>query len=158
MNHPLRNSLISLVVLGFSLTDIAAQSAEKLEEKMTDDEFHASGLHRLSAGELNYLNQWLSPEESKVEAASFGEEQLPAQPPDPENEDAEIVTRISGGFAGWDGRTIFRLENAQIWQQRQAGKYHYRADSPEVILKRGNFGYYLKIVNTGRQIPVKRLK
>ncbi len=140
------------------MTSLAVQSAEKLEEKMTKEEFHAAGLHRLSASELGYLNRWLSPETLKVVSASFGEEQLPAQPPDPEMADSEIVTRISGNFAGWDGRTIFTLENGQIWQQRQAGKYHYRADSPEVILKRGNFGYYLKVVSTRRQVPVKRLK
>lgn len=158
MNHPLRNSVKSLVVLGFSMSGISAQSAEKLEEKMTREEFHAAGLHRLSASELGYLNRWLSPEESKVVSESFGEEQLPTPPPDPEVADREIITRISGDFAGWDGRTIFKLENGQIWQQRQAGKYQYRADSPEVILKRGNFGYYLEVVSTRRQIPVKRLK
>lgn len=158
MNHPLRNTLASLLVLGFSMTGIAAQSAERLEDRMTKEEFRAAGLHQLSTGELEYLNRWLSPEASEVGSASFGEEQLPAALPDPETADREIVTRISGDFAGWDGQTIFKLENGQTWQQRAGGKYHYQANRPEVILKRGSFGYYLEILSTRRQIPVKRLK
>jgi hypothetical protein len=150
--------MASLVVLGFSMTGIAVQSAEKLEEKMTREEFRAAGLHQLSTSELDYLNRWLAPKAPGSASVSFGEEQLPAPQQDPETADREIVTRISGDFAGWDGRTIFKLENGQIWQQRQGGKYHYQAYRPEVILKRGNFGYYLKIVSTHRQIPVKRLK
>ena len=158
MNHLLRNSLASFMILGFLVTGIAAQSVEKLEEKMSREEFRAAGLHRLSTEELEFLNRWLSPHTPEVASTSFGEEQLPAPPPDPEAADLEIVTRVSGDFTGWDGRTIFKLENGQIWQQRAGGKYHYQANRPEVTLKRGNFGYYMKILSTRRQVPFKRLQ
>ena len=146
------------MTLGFLMTGLEAQSAEKLEEKMSREEFRAAGLYRLSTEELEFLNRWLSPQAPEVASKSFGEEQLPAPPPDSDAADLEIVTRISGDFTGWDGRTIFKLENGQIWQQRAGGKYRYQANRPEVTLKRGNFGYYMKIVSTRRQVPVKRLK
>lgn len=46
-------------------------------------------------------------------SASLGEEQLPPKLTDPDIEDSEIVARISGDFAGWDGKTIFKLTNRQ---------------------------------------------
>jgi len=157
MNFCTWNLSVPVVVIRLSLTALNAQSAENLQDKMTAEEFRSAGLHRLSSSELAYLNQWLAPA-TPAEVVSFGEEQLPPAAPDAEASDLKIATRIKGKFTGWDGRTIFRLVNGQVWQQRQAGKYAYRAESPEVILKRGNFGYYLKIVSTRLQIPVKRLK
>jgi hypothetical protein len=45
---------------------------------------------------------------------------------------AFIETRIAGEFEGWEGETIFMMENAQIWQQASyAYTYHY-AYRPEV--------------------------
>ncbi len=141
----------------FALAAPPAMSAQKLQEKMSTEEFRSAGLHRLSPEELGYLNQWLFPA-APEKTASFGQEQLPSAVPAPVTSNPEIATRIAGKFTGWDGRTVFRLENGQVWQQRQAGTYSYRAESPEVTIRRGNFGYYLKVVTTRRQIPVKRLK
>ena len=147
----------SVVAICLWLTALAVQAAEKLQQKMSPEEFRSAGLHRLSPTELDYLNQWLDPDPPTA-IASFGEEQLRGAKQSPTSSDREILTRISGEFSGWNGRTIFKLVNGQVWQQRQTGQYVHKAHSPEVIIRRGNFGYYLKLVETHRQVPVKRLK
>ena len=69
-----------------------------------------------------------------------------------------IHSRIRGEFNGWDGHTLFALENGQVWQQRVSGLYRYRANSPAVTVIKGRFGYYLIVDKTKRQVGVKRVQ
>jgi hypothetical protein len=44
-----------------------------------------------------------------------------------------IETSISGGFNGWDGETIFKLSNGQIWQQAEYDYTYSYEYMPEVL-------------------------
>jgi hypothetical protein len=45
-----------------------------------------------------------------------------------------IESSIDGEFKGWDGSTIFKLSNGQIWQQSSyAYMYHYAYNPPVLI-------------------------
>lgn len=69
-----------------------------------------------------------------------------------------IEGRISGEFEGWDGDTVFKLTNGQIWQQSSyAYTYHY-AYRPEVLIYSTNGGCKLKVDGVDDSIFVKRLK
>jgi len=69
-----------------------------------------------------------------------------------------IESRIDGTFEGWDGDTIFKLINGQIWQQAEyAYTYHY-AYRPEVLIYRSGSGYKMKVEGVSREIRVKRLR
>lgn len=132
-------------------------SAESLQDAMTPEDFRKAGLQRLSSAELLFLNNWLGRAGGREPVQSFGAEQLDAEPRADDSE-RTLLTRVEGDFSGWNGRTVFKLSNGQVWQQRLPGRYRYNALDPEVKLKRGRFGYYLELVASGRQIPVKRLK
>lgn len=67
-----------------------------------------------------------------------------------------IHTRIKGEFNGWNGHTLFVLENGQHWRQRVSGVYRYHAQNPEVTITKGRFGYYLVVDKTRRTVGVKR--
>jgi hypothetical protein len=70
-----------------------------------------------------------------------------------------FTSKIDGSFTGWAGKTVFNLQNGQVWQQRQSGKYFYPADNPEVEIHQNWAGYYrLKLLATGRSVPVKRIR
>ncbi len=72
--------------------------------------------------------------------------------------DAVIESQINGDFQGWEGETIFKLTNGQIWQQSEyAYSYHY-AYRPEVMIFSTNGGYKLKVEGMDEKIAVKRLK
>ena len=71
----------------------------------------------------------------------------------------QITARLKGQFRGWTGDTVFRLDNGQVWQQRVGGKYRgKKLTDPEVIVQRGRWGYYLKVVGVKRTIGVRRLQ
>ena len=69
-----------------------------------------------------------------------------------------VETQISGAFKGWNGSTIFKLTNGQIWQQSSyAYTYHY-AYQPAVIIYNTTAGYKMKVDGVDSTIYVKRIK
>lgn len=69
-----------------------------------------------------------------------------------------IETQIDGTFEGWDGETIFRLSNGQVWQQASyAYTYHY-AYRPKALIFADGSTYRLKVDGVDSTILVKRLK
>jgi len=66
-----------------------------------------------------------------------------------------IETQINDTFEGWDGETIFKLSNGQIWQQADIHHYAYR---PKVLIYLSGSVYRMKVEGVESSIPVKRLK
>ena len=89
-----------------------------------------------------------------AEEPDFGAEQLR------NDEDAgDLTTRLAGPFTGWDGDTVFRLENGQLWQQIDSSYLYSRAESPRVTIRRAAFGsYLLQVEGIGRTVRVRRLE
>lgn len=156
-----------------------------LKTQMSSAEYRAAGLDRLTDAQRAALNTWLAKHavrQTKATATSnthsdvlpvvgvqpkpvssnktagaggFGDEQLEVKVA----EKPEVaLAQIAGDFRGWDGKTLFRLTNGQVWQQRVGGRYRYRAVDPQVRIQRARFGYYLEITATGRKVGVKRIK
>jgi len=92
--------------------------------------------------------------EAAAEEPDFGAEQLI------NDEDADdLMTRLAGPFTGWDGDTVFRLENGQLWQQIDSSYLYSRAESPRVTIRRAAFGsYLLQVEGIGRTVRVRRLE
>lgn len=143
------------------LVAVPLQADELLQDVLSSDDFQRAGLNKLSPDELAVLNQLLGRAEVPAEVVeeNFGREQIKAErraaAPD---EGAAISSFIKGEFSGWSGKTIFVLDNGQVWQQRVGGRYRYRADSPAVTINRERFGYYLLVNATGRKVGVKRVR
>lgn len=72
---------------------------------------------------------------------------------------SEVVeSQIEGEFNGWDGETIFKLTNGQIWQQSSYAytySYKYR---PKVLIFSSGGGYQLQVEGMDQRISVERLK
>jgi hypothetical protein len=69
-----------------------------------------------------------------------------------------IESQIDGDFKGWDGETIFKLTNGQIWQQSSyAYMYHY-AYGPEVTIYKVNGRFKMKVEGVEDTIEVVRIK
>lgn len=69
-----------------------------------------------------------------------------------------IETQIDGEFEGWDGETIVKLINGQIWQQTE---YHYNytySYMPDVLIYRSASGYKMSVEGADKPIMVTRLK
>jgi hypothetical protein len=129
-----------------------AQVTLPIEHNMSVSERHATGLDNLSAEQLQALNTWLqlhgavlSPPQAT--APLFGE---PATFQD-------IVARIPGEFTGWDGNTLFNLDNGQVYQQRRPGRWDAKLSNPEVRIRKNLMGL-LELEVQGHSIGVRRLR
>ncbi len=66
--------------------------------------------------------------------------------------------QVLGGFTGWSGKTVFTLDNGQVWRQRHATTYRYRGDDNRVRLEANFFGLWeMTVLSTGRSVGVRRI-
>lgn len=140
--------IVSISGLGTQGTK-GAEQVLQIKELMTPSEFKSCGLEKLSREELARLDTWLQLYTLRV-VQVLTREVSPSTP--------DIVeSRIEGTFTGWDGDTIFKLENGQIWQQSSyAYTYHY-AYRPEVLIYKTDSRYKMKVEDVDETIYVKRL-
>lgn len=85
----------------------------------------------------------------------------PTSPPAMERaDDPEVIrSRIDGHFEGWRGNsTRFRLENGQIWEQRQSSTFVTDLESPEIVIRRNWFGYTMEVPAIDRKVHVRRIR
>jgi len=76
------------------------------------------------------------------------------KPPSPE----VIESQIDSDFEGWEGETIVKLTNGQIWQQAEFYyKYQY-AFMPKVTIFRSRGAYKMKVDGIEKAVGVERLK
>lgn len=70
-----------------------------------------------------------------------------------------VESRIVGEFNGWNGNTVFKLENGQVWQQAATGYFtNVRLENPPVVIKKLLFGYLLTLPGQGETVFVRRIK
>ena len=61
-----------------------------------------------------------------------------------------IESRIVGPFNGYNGHTVFTLENGQRWAQSQRDSAYFpKIDSPPVVIVKAGFGYRMHIAGGG---------
>ena len=64
--------------------------------------------------------------------------------------ETRILTRIKGRFDGWDGATVFKLENGQVWKQSEPGMFYVApVDSPAVLVEKVYGGWRLYYTDGG---------
>lgn len=69
-----------------------------------------------------------------------------------------VESKIDGDFEGWDGDTIFKLENGQIWQQSSFAFTYKFAFRPKVIIFQKDSRWFMKVDGVEKTIEVKQLK
>jgi hypothetical protein len=71
---------------------------------------------------------------------------------------AVVESQIDGDFEGWEGETIVKLVNGQIWQQTSYHyEYHY-AFMPDVLIFRSGAVYKMQVEGVDEAVTVERLK
>ena len=148
--------LTTLFVLFFSLTAIADTAPfPGIKKLMTVDEYESTGLNKLTPAELDALNQWLI-NYTVVEAPVMRRDNEEVKAAE---EAIEITANINKPFSGWSGKTVFYLDNGQVWQQRVSGRYHYSGENTGVVIDKNLLGFYkMTLIETGNSIGVTRVK
>jgi hypothetical protein len=90
----------------------------------------------------------------EVEAAK---QEIADAPPEPAVSEPFEAT-IQGRFSGWSGKTVFPLDNGQVWRQRHGGRYRHTYDDQRVRIYKNLLGMWqMKVLSTGRSVPVRRI-
>jgi hypothetical protein len=149
-----RTVLSLLLALGLATAQNATGPIVDVEKIMSASDFRRTGLQKLNADEMSAFNAWLGEYTVRIYNAASA---VPAAQ-SVGSTASTVESQIEGEFKGWDGETIFRLTNGQIWQQAlYAYTYHY-AYRPNIIIYKIASGYRMKVDDVEDTIQVKRIK
>lgn len=159
---------IAILSLFLSHALLAAEGFSTLEEQMSGKEFSAAGLDKLTEQELSALNAWIRARSLATlgaapavaaSAAVAAEDRRGFKDAD-DDERTTISSRIVGRFSGWDGQTVFKLENGMIWAQADKDKFYVKEmESPLAIIEPGMFGrWHLSVEGIDSECRVERIQ
>lgn len=69
-----------------------------------------------------------------------------------------IESTIDGEFKGWEGETIIKLMNGQLWQQTEYHYHYHYAYMPKVMIVATAGGYKAKVEGVSKAVGVTRLR
>ncbi|MFK8042824.1 hypothetical protein [Congregibacter sp.] len=154
--HTRARALLAIVLLLWGPFIVAAEDDfPGFKKLMTVEEFEGTGLNKLSGKELDALNEWLirytAGEAQVLQATSEAVREA--------ERSYEVESRITGDFSGWTGKTVFRLENGQVWRQRLSGRYPYRGPAnPKVVISKNWAGFFkMTLVDIDKSIGVSQV-
>ncbi len=174
-------------ILAFTASPAPAQAPDPaidLRGLMSEEQFQAMGLDRLSDEQLQALGRWFmdnrdeAVESARAQAAAEAEAaaavavaaaqaeaaaateaaQAAAAKPEPEKASDEFSARVQG-FVGWNGKTLFKLDNGQVWRQRMPGTFNYYDDENQVTFDKNMMGgWKMEHVASGRSVLVEQVR
>jgi hypothetical protein len=186
----MKRTLLLISILLVTNVCLAQDSFSTVEERMTGKEFMEAGLNKLSESELKALNDWLRDHsvatlDSRVPGRASATVAAPTTPGAPaavsttaapqtaqqpvvdkrgfegsKSNREDIVSRLIGEFEGWDGETVFKLENGMIWKQEETDYFTTRKMvNPMVTIKSGMFGSWrLSVEGYNKKVEVVRIQ
>ena len=118
-------------------TDSSADTAVQLSEQSSQEKVIEAEVERRVAEELATRKQ---PAKAAVNNGPF---------------EATLV----GDFTGWRGKTVFRLDNGQIWRQRSSSQYRHRGSDQRVKFdKNWMGGWEMTVVSSGKSVLVSKVR
>ncbi len=176
-----------LVPLWMPAAAFADTDFQPLEQAMTKEERSRSGVDSLSAEQRKFLNNWLqqryetSPTNLQTETDSSAnrkkqtsEEQVieaeverrvaqelatRKQPAKAATSDGPFEATLVGDFTGWRGKTVFRLDNGEVWRQRSSSQYRHRGSDQRVKFdKNWMGGWEMTVVSSGKSVLVSKVR
>ncbi|KZC15788.1 hypothetical protein RHOFW510R12_29595 [Rhodanobacter sp. FW510-R12] len=134
-----------LLALPLCCVSVHAQDANSLQQRMSNAEFKAAGLDKLSPQELANLDNWLSTH-GKATTKVVDTSGKPVFYTDKTRRD-KIVTHIAGHFDGWRSQQEFAMANGQAWKITDPEPHACQpAENPEVQIKPSLLGFWLMYV------------
>ena len=73
--------------------------------------------------------------------------------------DSNFEARLTSDFTGWTGKTIFKLDNGQVWRQRSSANYRHRGSDTRVKFKKNWMGgWEMTVVSSGKTVLVRKVQ
>ena len=90
------------------------------------------------------------------EVAAVKQEMQQADTSVEQNEPFEAT--IQGSFKGWGSKTVFPLDNGQVWRQRNSSQYRHTSGDNRVRFERNFLGLWqMTVLSSGRTVGVRRV-
>ena len=152
--YKMNRILISILSMTVCLSAYAAEGFSSLEEQMNGKEYTDAGLDKLTPAELEALNNWIrshsvatldqpkagSYTTSNASGDTSGDTRGKENQIAGEMDRSPISSRLIGTFTGWNGNTVFKLENGMIWEQDDNDKFYIgEVANPEITIEPGMF-------------------
>jgi hypothetical protein len=139
----------------------SAQSVqERLERVLTREQQEALDLDGMTSVQKEALRDVLAAayaagrEKGREESSKLA----PSVAPSATSSKDVIETQIDGDFEGWEGETIVKLMNGQIWQQTEYHYHYHYAFMPDVVIYSSAGGYKMKVEGVDKAVRVRQLK
>jgi hypothetical protein len=142
---------VSILASGIAL---AERPYMPIEQRLSPEQMHATGLDQLQPEQLSLLNQLLSNEQANIAAQSAKAER------ERKTEDATtpVSSSLKGEFRGWQNGTVFELENGQRWRVLDSDFATKPLSNPKITISPGLFGsWYMLVEGTSVKAKVKRI-
>ncbi len=176
-----------LVPLWMPAAAFADNDFQSLEQAMTKEERSRSGVDSLSAEQRKFLNNWLQQHyetgptnlqtetdssanrtkqtseeqviEAEVERRVAQELATRKQPAKAAVNNGPFEATLVGDFTGWRGKTVFRLDNGEVWRQRSSSQYRHRGSDQRVKFdKNWMGGWEMTVVSSGKSVLVSKVR
>jgi len=155
---------IAILILMFIIGTAFAQQYPELplNKLLTTEEQKEIGISKLSDSEKERLRiliieKYLAGfEQGKKEGIEQAAKYLAGQTAS--SSSGVIESQIDGDFEGWEGETIVKLMNGEIWQQTEYYYHYHYAFMPKVLIYKSGSGYKMKVDGVDKAVGVTRLK
>jgi hypothetical protein len=162
INRSLKQLVIPISVLLVGIVSAQESSSRlRIEQVMTPSELRDTGVAGLTPQQRQALNAWLNRYTERVISIVGEQEQQPAiAAPHVAGGSCSpaIESTIVGDFNGWEGETVFKLDNGQIWEQAEYSYTYSYSYRPEVTIYQTSSGCRLKVEDEDETILVKQIK
>jgi len=150
--------VLALCFVGFIAATHAGQIL-KADQVMTLQEMRETGVANLSPVQRQAFDAWLNRYTLRILKATSESEPASSRTFSGRSScSPSIESMISGEIEGWDGETIFKLDNGQIWQQAEYDYTYFYAYRPEVTIYPTSSGCRMKVEDETETVLVKRIK
>lgn len=147
---------LSLLLLILMFSVVQAKSPDL--SKMTEEEKQATGLHKLSADELNALSDWIKNQQASIDReirkrnAGFENRRQGS-------EKRAFKARLEKMYEDTLGDTYYELDNGQIWKRVSSGSIFLKKEGRQLVsLEPGMLGSWMMKGDGNRSVKVKRIK
>lgn len=160
--------VLSLLLCSLLICSSVAAVESQLLSSLPEEQFRAAGLHKLTPAELATLEALIADRKAAPEVAAPAKTgpkwfqamvTLSEVADRPEAAEA-LESQLVGEFSGWEGKSVFRLKNGQIWQQNDTSTRAERPRmEPKVRIFPGLLGaYWLEVEGIKQRVKVKPIK
>jgi len=174
-----RMKRINAALLFFGIVALARAAGAGFWEQLSPEERNAAGVAQLTPEQTAALNGAVDhftrattePLREQVRREAHAEARQAAEAEQksrviataglPEADTGTVVrARIVGAFDGWSGKTVFQLDNGQVWRQSNTNDSMWFPPQQdlEVEIRRNGLGWKLRLIQRGAELYVRRLK